>query len=254
MKILVTNDDGIYSSGIYELWNVAKEFGDVTVVAPSTQKSAVGHGITIDKPLYIKQIDRGNGFKGNSISGTPADCVKIGIKKLTKSIPNLVLSGINIGSNLGNNIIYSGTVAAAVEGAVSGIPSIAFSLDSFSPNSFATSKAVIYKVLNLLLDNKPPTGTILNVNIPNCKPEDLKGYRSTFQGKQYFDDNFDERIDPRGRKYYWMTGKINDDDEDLDCDGFAVKNNYVSITPINFEMTNIGYINELKTIFENEEN
>ena len=244
----MTNDDGIYSSGIYELWNVAKEFGDVTVVAPSTQKSAVGHGITIDNPLYIKKIDRGNGFKGNAVSGTPADCVKVGIKKLTKSMPNIVLSGINIGSNLGNNIIYSGTVAAAIEGAVSGIPSIAFSLDSFSPNSFETSKAVIRKILNLLLDNKPPIGTILNVNVPNCKLEDLQGYRVTIQGEQYFDDNFDERIDPRGRKYYWMTGKIIDNDEDLLCDGFAVKNNYVSITPIYFEMTNNSYINELKKI------
>ncbi len=249
MKILVTNDDGIYSSGIFELWNVAKEFGDVTVVAPSTQKSAVGHGITIDNPLYITKIDRGNGFKGNSVSGTPVDCVKLGIKKLTKSIPNMVLSGINIGSNLGNNIIYSGTVASAIEGAVSGIPSIAFSLDSFSPNSFETSKAVVYKVLKLLINNMPPpTGTILNVNIPDCKLEDLKGYRFTIQGKQYFDDNFDERIDPRGRKYYWMTGKIVDNDEDLECDGFAVKNNYASITPINFEMSNIDYFNELKKI------
>ena len=244
----MTNDDGIYSSGIFELWNIANNFGDVTVVAPSTQKSAVGHGITIDNPLYVTRIDRGDGFKGNAVSGTPADCVKLGIKKLTKSLPNIVLSGINIGSNLGNNIIYSGTVAAAIEGAVSGIPSIAFSLDSFSPNSFETSKAVVHKVLTLLMDNKPPAGTILNVNIPNCNLEDLKGYKVTFQGKQYFDDNFDERIDPRGCKYYWMTGKIVDKDEDLECDGFAVKNNYASITPINFEMSNIGYLNELKKI------
>ncbi len=251
MKILVTNDDGIYSSGIFELWNVAKKFGDVTVVAPSSQKSAVGHGITIDKPLYFTKIDRGDGFKGNSVSGTPADCVKLGIKKITKSIPNVVLSGINIGSNLGNNIIYSGTVAAAIEGAVSGIPSIAFSLDSFSPSSFETSRVVVYKIIKLLIDNTPPTGTILNVNIPNCKLEDLKGYRVTLQGKQYFDDNFDERIDPRGRKYYWMTGKIIDKDEDLESDGFAVKNNYVSITPINFEMSNIDYLNELKKIIRN---
>ena len=251
MKILVTNDDGIYSSGILELWNVAKQFGHVTVVAPSTQKSAVGHGITIDNPLYIKKIDIDNGFKGNSVSGTPADCVKIGIKKLTKSIPDMVLSGINIGSNLGNNIIYSGTVAAAIEGAVSGIPSIAFSLDSSNPRSFETSKVVVHKVLTLLMDYAPPLGTILNVNIPNCKLEDLRGFKVTFQGKQYFDDNFDERIDPRGHKYYWMTGKIIDQDKDLDCDGFAVKNNYVSITPINFEMSNIGYLNELKKIIRN---
>ena len=250
MKILVTNDDGIYSSGIYALWDIAKEFGDVTLVAPNTQKSAVGHSITIANPLYIKEIDQGNGFKGFAISGTPADCVKIGIKKIMKSIPDMVLSGINIGSNLGNNIIYSGTVAAAIEGAVAGIPSIAFSVDSFNPNSFETSKAVVRKVINLYLNNSPPFGTILNVNVPHCNLRDLKGYRVTFQGKQYFDDNFDERIDPRGRKYYWMIGEMIDNDKKLDCDGVAIKNDYASITPINFEMSNIEYLDQLKKLIK----
>jgi len=249
LKILVTNDDGIYSSGIYALWDVAREFGDVTLVAPNMQKSAVGHGITIANPLYVREIDRGNGFKGSAVSGTPADCVKIGIKKIMKSIPDMVLSGINIGSNLGNNIIYSGTVAAAIEGAVSGIPSIAVSIDSSNPKSFETSKAVIRKVINLFLDNWPPIGTIININVPNCTLQDLKGYKVTVQGKQYFDDNFEERIDPRGRKYYWMTGKMVDNDKKLDCDGIAIKNDYASITPINFEMSNIEYIDELKKVF-----
>ena len=250
MKILVTNDDGIYSSGIYALWDVAKEFGDVTLVAPDTQKSAVGHGITITNPLYITEIDQGNGFKGFAISGTPADCVKIGIKKIMSSKPDIVLSGINIGSNLGNNIIYSGTVAAAIEGAVAGIPSIAFSVDSFNPNSFETSKAVVRKVINLYLDNSPPIGTILNVNVPHCSLVDLKGYKVTIQGKQYFDDNFDERTDPRGRKYYWMIGEMVDNDKTLDCDGIAIDNNYASVTPINFEMSNIEYLDQLKKIIK----
>ena len=248
MKILVTNDDGIHSSGIYALWDVAKEFGDVTLVAPNTQKSAVGHGITIADPLYITEIDLGNGFKGSAVSGTPADCVKIGIKKIMLSTPDIVLSGINIGSNLGNNIIYSGTVAAAIEGALAGIPSIAFSIDSFNPNSFETSKDVVRKVINLILDNNPPIGTILNVNIPQCSLEDLKGYKITVQGKQYFDDNFDARIDPRGRKYYWMVGEMVDHDNNLDCDGIAIKNDYASITPINIEMSNIEYLHQLKKV------
>ena len=250
MKILVTNDDGIYSPGIYALWDVAKEFGDVTLVAPNTQKSAVGHAITIANPLYVTEINRDNGFKGYAVSGTPADCVKIGIKKIMKSTPDMVLSGINIGSNLGNNIIYSGTVAAAIEGAVAGIPSIAFSVDSFNPNSFEISKAVVRKVINLYLDNSPPIGTILNVNVPHCSLRDLKGYRVTIQGKQYFDDNFDERIDPRGRKYYWMIGEMVDNDKKLDCDGIAIKNDYASITPINFEMSNIEYLNQLKKVIK----
>jgi len=250
LKILITNDDGIYSPGIYALWGVAKEFGDVTLVAPNTQKSAVGHAITIANPLYVTEINRSNGFKGYAVSGTPADCVKIGIKNIMKSTPDIVLSGINIGSNLGNNIIYSGTVAAAIEGAVSGIPSIAFSVDSFSPNSFETSKAVVRKLINLFLDNSPPRGTILNVNVPHCSLRDLKGYRVTIQGKQYFDDNFDERIDPRGRKYYWMIGEMVDNDKKRDFDGVAIKNDYVSITPINFEMSNIEYLDQLKKVMK----
>ena len=250
MKILVTNDDGIYSQGIYALWDVAKEFGEVTIVAPNTQKSAVGHAITIANPLYVKEIDRDNGFKGFSVSGTPADCVKIGIKNIMKSTPDIVLSGINIGSNLGNNIIYSGTVAAAIEGAVAGIPSIAFSVDSFNPNSFETSKAVARKIINLCLVNSLPIGTILNVNVPHCSLGDLKGYRVTVQGKQYFDDNFDERTDPRGRKYYWMIGEMVDNDKKPDFDGAAIKNDYASITPINFEMSNIEYLDQLKKVMK----
>ena len=250
MKILVTNDDGIYSPGIYALWDVAKEFGDVTLVAPNRQRSAVGHAITIANPLYVTDIDRGNGFKGYAVSGTPADCVKIGIKKIMKSKPKMVLSGINIGSNLGNNIIYSGTVAAAIEGAVAGIPSIAFSVDTFNTNSFETSKAVVRKIINIYMDNSLPIGTILNVNVPNCNLGDLKGYKVTVQGKQYFDDNFDERIDPRGRKYYWMIGEMVDNDKKIDCDGIAVKNDYASITPINFEMSNIGYLDQLKKVIK----
>ena len=250
MKILVTNDDGIYSSGIYALWDIAKEFGDVTVVAPNTQKSAVGHGITISNPIYVREIQRENGCKGFAVSGTPADCVKIGIKSILTSKPDLILSGINIGSNLGNNIIYSGTVAAAVEGAAAGIPSVAISIDSYSPISFETSKVVVCKVIKLLLNNTLPNGTLLNVNVPACELEDLKGCKITIQGNQYFNDNFDERIDPRDRKYYWMTGEMIDNDKGLEYDGFSVANGYASITPINFEMTNMDYIDELKRVIK----
>ena len=250
MKILVTNDDGIYSSGIFALWDVAKEFGEVNVIAPINEKSAVGHGITISNPLYVSEIERKNGFKGSAVSGTPADCVKIGIKSLLPFSPDLILSGINIGSNLGNNIIYSGTVAAAIEGATLDIPSIAISVDSFKPRTFSTSKIVIRKVINFIEKNTIPSGTILNVNIPDCEPNDLKGYKITSQGHQYFNDNFEKRADPRGRDYYWMTGEIIDNDKELIYDGFAVSNGYASITPIHFTMTNTSLINELaRSIF-----
>ena len=154
MKILITNDDGIFSSGIYALWEVAKEFGSVYVVAPNSQKSATGHSITISKPLFIDKIKRKNGFEGIAVTGSPADCVKFGLKKILSNAPDLILSGINLGSNLGYNIIYSGTVAAAVEGAMQNIPSIAFSIDSFNPKSFDTSKSIIRQIINLAIENR----------------------------------------------------------------------------------------------------
>jgi len=246
LKILVTNDDGIYSSGIFSLWNIAKEFGDINVIAPISEKSAVGHGITISKPLYVKQIERNNGFKGLAVSGTPADCVKIGVKSLLASSPDLILSGINIGSNLGNNIIYSGTVAAAIEGATLNIPSIAISIDSFRPRNFSTSKIVVRKIMNYIKNNTIPARTILNINIPDCEPNDLKGYKITVQGNQYFNDNFDKRTDPSGRDYYWMTGEIIDNDRELKYDGFAVSNGFASITPIHYMMTNTSFLDELE--------
>ena len=248
MKILVTNDDGIYSSGIFALWNVAREFGDVDIIAPINEKSAVSHGITISNPIYVKEIEREDGFKGLAVSGTPADCVKIGIKSLLPVKPDLILSGINIGSNLGSNIIYSGTVAAAIEGATLNIPSIAISIDSFKPRNFSTSKIVVRKIINFIENNAMPSGTILNVNIPDCEPNDLKGYKITVQGNQYFNDNFDKRIDPRGRDYYWMTGEIIDNDKELRYDGFAVSNGYASITPIRLMITNTSFVDELERL------
>ena len=243
---MVTNDDGIFSSGIFALWDVAKEFGEVNLIAPISEKSAVGHGITISNPIYVKEIEREDGFKGLAVSGTPADCVKIGIKSLLSFSPDLILSGINIGSNLGNNIIYSGTVAAAIEGATLNIPSIAISIDSFKPRNFSTSKIVVRKIINFIKNNNMPSGTILNINVPDCEPNDLKGYKITTQGHQYFDDNFDKRTDPRGHDYYWMTGEIIDDDKELLYDGFAVSNGYASITPIHFMMTNKSFLEELE--------
>lgn len=251
MKILVTNDDGIFSSGIFSLWEVAKEFGDVTVVAPNSEKSAVGHGITISKPIYIKKITRKNLFNGYAVSGTPADCVKIAIKNIMSSPPELILSGINIGSNLGNNIIYSGTVSAAIEGSFLGIPSFAISLDTFDPiSSFTSSKSIIRKIINKIELSKIPLGSILNINIPNCSIDEVKGIRITKQGNQYFKDSFEECFNPKGVPYYWIKGETVDKDRSLEFDGYAIKNNYISITPLSFKMTDHSFFDELKKSFE----
>ena len=250
MKILITNDDGIFSSGIYALWEVAKEFGRVYVVAPNSQKSATGHSITISKPLFVDKIKRRNGFEGTSVTGSPADCVKFGIKKILSNNPDLILSGINLGSNLGNNIIYSGTVAAAIEGAMQNIPSIAFSIDSFNPKSFDTSKIIIRQVINLAIENKITKNFIWNVNIPNCKKHRFKGIKVASQGNQYFNDDFDTRLDPKGNEYHWMVGNMVDEDSTFDSDSYVVKNDYASISPIGFNLSISKEIKKMKKFLD----
>jgi len=250
LKILITNDDGIFSSGIYALWEVAKEFGSVYVVAPNSQKSATGHSITISKPLFVDKIKRRNGFEGISVTGSPADCVKFGLKKILSNAPDLILSGINLGSNLGNNIIYSGTVAAAIEGAMQNIPSIAFSVDSFNPRSFETSKSIIRQIINLAIENRITKKFIWNVNIPNCEIDQLKGIKVASQGNQYFNDDFDTRVDPKGNEYYWMVGNMVDEDSTFDSDSYVVKNDYASLSPLGFNLSNSKEIEEMKKILD----
>ena len=250
MKILITNDDGIFSSGIYALWEVAKEFGSVYVVAPNSQKSATGHSITISKPLFIDKIKRRNGFEGTAVSGSPADCVKFGLKKILSNAPDLILSGINLGSNLGYNIIYSGTVAAAIEGAMQNIPSIAFSIDSFNPKSFDTSKSIIRQIINLAIENRITKKFIWNVNIPNCGIDQIKGIKVTSQGSQYFNDDFDTRVDPKGNEYYWMVGNMVDEDSTFDSDSYVVKNDYASLSPLGFNLSSSKEIEKMKKILD----
>ena len=250
MKILITNDDGIFSSGIYALWEVAKEFGSVYVVAPNSQKSATGHSITISKPLFIDKIKRRNGFEGIAVTGSPADCVKFGIKKILSNNPDLILSGINLGSNLGNNIIYSGTVAAALEGAMQNIPSIAFSIDSSNPKSFESSKIIIRQIIKLAFEYKITKNIIWNVNIPNCGIDQFKGIKVTSQGNQYFNDNFDTKLDPKGNEYHWMVGNMVDEDTTFDSDSYVVKNDYASISPIGFNLSSSKEIEEMRKILD----
>ena len=249
-KILITNDDGIFAPGIYALWEAMQEVGQTMVVAPDTEQSAVGHAITLSDPLRVEGIHRTGGFEGFAVSGTPADCAKIAIRSLMDKKPDVLISGINRGANLGNNIIYSGTVSAATEGTMLGIPSVAISINSFNSDEFRGAKETAIKVVHYLINNTLPSGTLLNVNVPYCSPEEIKGIKVTRQGNQYFQDDFDQRKDPRGRTYYWMKGKIVDDDQELYYDSKAVCDGYVSITPIHFQMTNESYFTKLEEIFD----
>ena len=245
-NILITNDDGIHAPGIYALWEAMKELGEVTVVAPDTEKSAVGHAITLSNPIRIQKIERHGGFTGYAVNGTPADCVKIAVRSLLKDKPDIVVSGINSGANVGNNIIYSGTVSAATEGVFYNIPSVAISLDSIYGGDFNPSKTISKYVVNTVVKKGLPKGTLLNINIPNVPETQLKGIKITRQGDVFFRDWFEKREDPRGRIYYWMSGEVVTPNSNSEMDSSALKSDYISITPIHYDLTNHGYLDELK--------
>ena len=245
--ILVTNDDGIYTDGIYWLWEAVKDFGNVLVVAPDTEKSAVGHAITITNPLRTKHVNRRGGFSGYAVNGTPADCIKIAVRSILKSPPDLVVSGINYGANVGTNVIYSGTVSAATEGTFLGIPSVAVSIDSHHPEDFKPAMDITQNTLNKVLKFGLPEGTLLNVNVPDIPGAMIKGTRITTQGNAYFKDRFEKREDPRGNIYYWMTGESIDPDSSGNTDNWALKDGYISVTPLHYKLTNETFMSDLES-------
>lgn len=246
MKILVSNDDGIDSAGIFALVEALKEIAEVTVVAPHKEQSAVGHAITMQTPLRVLEYQINGKFFGYAIDGTPADCVKIGIRNLMKTPPDLVVSGINHGSNTAINIIYSGTVSAAREAAIMDVPAIAISITSHAVMDFSVA-AKVAKLLSLQIVEKGlPKGTMLNVNVPNLPEKEIAGILLTKQGKSKWDDIYDKRIDPYGRNYYWLTGNLFELDHDLEYDQAAVKKNYVSISPIHFDLTDYQTYDTMK--------
>ncbi|NOZ74202.1 MAG: 5'/3'-nucleotidase SurE [FCB group bacterium] len=243
--ILVTNDDGIYAPGIYALWEAMTTLGEVTVVAPDTEKSAVGHAITIVDPIRTQPVNRRSGFQGFAVTGTPADCVKIAVRSLLDRKPDLIISGINAGANVGNNIIYSGTVSAATEGTMLGIPSIAVSLNSFQGEHWETAQKFARLFASQTLKRSIPVGTLLNVNIPDRAINDIRGIRPARQGQVYFKDRFEKREDPRGRVYYWMTGEIVDPSESEQDDSVLLHKGYVTVTPIHYQLTHESFLTEL---------
>ena len=251
-KILITNDDGISSKGIYALWEAMQDLGDTFIAAPSVEKSASSHSLTLSDPLRVSISKRKNGFEGWSISGTPVDCVKIAIRSLMDDKPDVLVSGINHGANLGNNIIYSGTVSAAAEGMIMGIPSIAISLASYETDNYDVVKGFAKKIVKKVIVNGIPKDMLLNVNVPYCSEEEVKGVRITKQGSQYFVDEFEERIDPRDGNYFWIKGEMIDEDKSIEFDGAAIKENYVSITPIHYKLTHEPFLNDLKNQYSDE--
>jgi 5'-nucleotidase len=242
--ILITNDDGIFAPGIYALWEAMKEIGDITVVAPDSEKSAVGHAITLTDPIRVQKVNGKNGFMGYAVKGTPTDCVKLASRALMDAPPDVVVSGINSGGNIGSLIIYSGTVSAATEGTILGIPSVAISLTSVKGGDMSASQLFAKKVVKQVLQNGLPKGILLNVNVPNVPQDEIKGVRITKQGDIVFQDEFEKREDPRGKIYYWMGGTTSED-FDEETDGYAVQNGYVSITPIHYRLTEDSFLDTL---------
>lgn len=245
--ILVTNDDGITAPGIAALVEVMKTLGDVVVVAPDKAQSGMGHAITINSTLRIQKLKIYGVKDEYSCTGTPVDCVKFAVNKIMHRKPDLIVSGINHGTNMSINVIYSGTMSAAVEGAIEGIPSIGFSLSDHSIDAdFSACKKVVKSIASKVLQNGLPAGVCLNVNIPKLDYELIKGIKVCRQAKATWIEKFDERHDPNGQPYYWLTGKFeNFDTKEKDTDIWALENNYVSIVPTQFDMTAHQSIKEI---------
>ena len=246
MKILLTNDDGVFAKGIETLYMALSMEHEVTVVAPETEQSAVGHAITWLEPLRVNMVNRNGHFFGHALKGTPADCVKIAVAELMDPPPEIVVSGINLGANVGVNVIYSGTVSAATEAAVLGIPSIAVSIDSFAPVSFSAATEFIPKLVALVGRKGLPPGVCLNVNIPDLPAEKILGVRVTRQGNLKCLERYDRRIDPRNHVYYWLTNTSIQEDDDPDADSGALAMGYISVTPIHHDLTNYSMLENLR--------
>lgn len=245
MHILLTNDDGIYAEGIYALYLELKKLGKVTVVAPDSEKSSVGHGITLAHPIWDKKVNRKGRFFGIGISGTPADCVKFATGVTLKRKPDVVVSGINLGHNDGCSVFYSGTIAGAREGALMGIPSLAISLATFVNPDFKYAAQYGARLTKVAVKKGMPKGTFLNVNVPNKKKTQIKGIKITRQGLVPIHGSFHKRVDPNLREYHWMTGKIPVQGNDNGVDTSALNNNFVTVTPIQSDQTDYSFLEEL---------
>ncbi len=246
--ILVTNDDSITAPGIKALVEAVKDLGRVVVVAPDKPQSGMGHAITIGHPLRLHKVHFMDGVEAYSCSGTPVDCVKLAVDKVLHRKPDICLSGINHGANHSINVIYSGTMSAAIEAAIESIPSAGFSLLDLSVEAdFTGAKVYVKKIVRQMLSQKLDKHLTLNVNIPAVDETLIKGIKVCRQAYAKYEEDFIERNDPHGKKYYWLTGEFVNFDKGKDTDVWALKNNYVSVVPVQFDLTNYSLKKEIET-------
>ncbi len=246
--ILITNDDGITAPGIRTLIAVMKTIGDVIVVAPDSPQSGMGHAITVNATLHLDKVKIEDDDTEYSCSGTPADCVKLAVREILKKKPDICVSGINHGSNSSINVIYSGTMSAALEAGIEGIPAIGFSLLDYNWNAnFEHCKSYVKTITEQVLEHGLPDGVVLNVNLPNVSKAEIKGIKICRQARANWVEEFDKRTNPMGREYYWLAGKFVNEDNGEDTDEWALANNYVSVVPVQFDLTAHHTIQQLNT-------
>jgi len=246
MKILLTNDDGIYSKGIYAAYEELSKIAEVVVVAPIMEQSAVGHSITISNPLRIYEVTRKDRFFGFGVQGTPADCVKLAFCDILTTKPDIVISGINHGANLASNIIYSGTVSAATEAALQGVRSFAISLASIEYTNFSAAAEFTREFAELFSKNDIFKNVVFNINVPPLKKEEIKGWKYTVQGKSKYFDTFDKRVDPRGNTYFWLTGEKVEIKPGEFCDDYWLAKGFISVTPLKYDLTDYDFFYSLQ--------
>lgn len=249
--ILITNDDGVTAPGIMNLVAAVKDFGKIVVVAPDKPQSGMGHAITIGQPLRLHKLHTIDNVETWSCTGTPVDCVKLAVDKILHRKPDLCLSGINHGANHSINVIYSGTMSAAVEAAIESIPSVGFSLLDYRIDAdFTGARKFVRIIVEKMLHTKLDKHTVLNVNIPSVAPELLKGFKICKQAYAKYVEDFIERKDPHGRHYYWLTGEFVNFDKAKDTDVWALDNNYVSVVPVQFDLTNYTLKSKLEKLWK----
>jgi 5'-nucleotidase len=246
MNVLLTNDDGIHAEGLWALEKALSGEHRTTVVAPDMQRSAVGHSITLIHPLRVDRIQTNGGW-GYAVSGTPADCVKLAVLEILEARPDMVVSGINPGPNVGVNLNYSGTVSAAKEAALMGIPAIAVSQNPNPDNEYSVAAHFVGILIARIMENGLPSGTFLNVNVPACPPDQIEGIRITRQGISRLKEIFYRRTDPRKQTYYWQGAETQIFDQDPDTDGAVLCTNYISVTPVQCDMTDYRAMEDLKS-------
>lgn len=251
MRFLLTNDDGIYAKGLSALYKELSREADCLIVAPEIEQSAVGHAITISRPLMVRRATKNDNFLGYAVCGTPADCVKIGITELSDKPVDLVVSGINRGGNAGINVLYSGTVSAATEGAILGFPALAVSLDTHKEADFTFAAKFARKMTRLILDNKEQLkGSAVNVNVPCIPREKIKGVVVVRQAQSNIVETFEKRVDPRENIYYWFAGESQAARKQKDTDVGALAAGFITITPIHFDLTRYDLLDTIRDVVQ----